>query len=120
MCATCVAACGAQQSASGGLARLTVRVDDDGASGPEQAKSLTLDCASAAQSAPCAAVAKVTTSELAPTPGNVACSQLYGGPQTATIVGTLRGRHVDAGFSRVNGCETARWGHVKALLDGAR
>jgi hypothetical protein len=120
ICATFVAACGAERSASDGLARLTVRVDADGAKGPDHARSLKLDCASAAQSATCAAAAKVTPAELAPTPGGVACTQIYGGPQTATIAGTLRGKPVDASFSRVNGCETARWGHVQPLLDGAR
>jgi hypothetical protein len=120
MCTASVAACGAHESGTDRLARLTVRVDDDGAQGPDQAKLMTLDCVSASQSEACGAAAKVTSEDLAPTPGGVACSQLYGGPQTATIAGTLRGERVDASFSRVNGCETTRWGHVQALLDGVR
>jgi hypothetical protein len=115
-----VTACGAQETGADSLARLTVSVDDDGAQGPDQVKKVTLDCASASQSAACDAAAKVSSQDFAPTPGGVACSQLYGGPQTATIIGTLHGRRVDASFSRVNGCETARWGHVQALLDGVR
>ena len=54
-----------------------------------------------------------------PTPGNVACTQQYGGPQTATVEGTLRGDPVSAEFSRVNGCEIARWRDAAPLLDAA-
>ena len=54
-----------------------------------------------------------------PTPGNVACTQQYGGPETATVKGTLRGEAVSAEFSRVNGCEIARWQDAAPLLGAA-
>ena len=38
-----------------------------------------------------------------------ACTDLYGGPQTATVEGTYDGDPVDATFSRTNGCEIDRW-----------
>jgi len=38
-----------------------------------------------------------------------ACTQLYGGPQTATVKGTYRGDDIDADFARTNGCEIDRW-----------
>ena len=41
----------------------------------------------------------------------------FGGPETATIKGTIRGQEVDASFSRSDGCEIARWDKVKPLLD---
>jgi O-acetylhomoserine/O-acetylserine sulfhydrylase-like pyridoxal-dependent enzyme len=97
-----------------------VRVDDDGSRGPDPVKQLTVDCGAASDSAACGEAAKVTAADLAPTPGDRACSQLYGGPQTASIRGTLRGRGVDATFSRINGCEIARWGRVSALLGEVR
>jgi hypothetical protein len=115
-----LAACGGQEASGNGLAQLVVRVDDDGDRGPDSAKQLTVDCERASQSAACGAAAKVTSADLAPTPGDRACSQLYGGPQTASIRGTLRGERVDATFSRVNGCEIARWGHVSSLLGEVR
>ena len=37
------------------------------------------------------------------------CTELYGGPQTATVKGTYDGDPVDATFSRTNGCEIDRW-----------
>ncbi len=118
------AACGSDEAAApggaGGLANLVVRVDDDGAKGPDPARRLTVDCASASQSAACGAAARVSDADLAPTPGKIACTQLYGGPETASISGTLRGEKVDASFSRVNGCEIARWEHVRPLLGEVR
>ena len=55
-----------------------------------------------------------------PTPGDVACTQQYGGPEIATVKGTFKGEQVDATFSRQNGCEIARWEDVKPLLEAGR
>jgi hypothetical protein len=44
------------------------------------------------------------------------CTQIYGGPETARIVGTWAGQAVDARFSRVDGCEIARWRALTGLL----
>jgi hypothetical protein len=51
----------------------------------------------------------------APDPQRV-CTQIYGGPQTARVTGTIRGRHVDRSFSRTDGCEISDWDRAKALL----
>ena len=45
----------------------------------------------------------------APTPKDTACTEIYGGPQTAHVTGTFRGRRIDARFSRVDGCAIERW-----------
>lgn len=55
-----------------------------------------------------------------PTPGNVACTQQYGGPETATVTGTFRGEPVDAKFARRNGCEISRWEDAAPLLEAAQ
>jgi predicted small lipoprotein YifL len=60
--------------------------------------------------------AGITPKDLAPTPGDVACTEIYGGDATASIVGTIDGQSVDARFSLVNGCEIARWEDASALL----
>ena len=52
----------------------------------------------------------------APTPKGMACTDLYGGPQTARVTGRFRGRPVWATFARRNGCETARWNRVRFLF----
>lgn len=49
-------------------------------------------------------------------PLNTACTQIYGGPQKALVVGTVRGRPVRAAFSRTNGCEIARWQRISPWL----
>ncbi len=119
ICAALVA-CGSEEAGSGGdVAQLSVRVDDDG-SGPDKQRAIELDCASAGQSAACAAAAKLKSSALAPTPSDTACTQIYGGPETASIRGTLNGEKVDATFTRTDGCEIARWKAVTPLLDEAR
>ena len=51
--------------------------------------------------------------------GNTACTQQFGGPETATVKGTVNGEPVDARFSRENGCQIARWDEAKALFEAA-
>jgi hypothetical protein len=50
------------------------------------------------------------------------CSQVYSGPEKASVTGTWKGRAVRATFSRNNSCETARWAALVPLLPkpGAR
>ena len=118
--AVLVAGCGsddeAEQPASPpALADLRVAVDRDG-KGAEAARTETVRCDAAADSALCEDVAALRVADLEPARGAVACSQQYGGPETATIAGTPRGERVDLKFSRVNGCEIARWEAASALL----
>jgi hypothetical protein len=49
-------------------------------------------------------------------PGDTICTQIYGGPQRATVRGSVDGRAVDARFSRSNGCEIHRWDSVRFLF----
>jgi hypothetical protein len=53
---------------------------------------------------------------LAPFPPDAACTQIYGGDETASVTGTFRGEPVDASFSRENGCEISRWDALRPLL----
>ncbi|MGR4881757.1 SSI family serine proteinase inhibitor [Streptomyces sp. LARHCF249] len=48
------------------------------------------------------------------------CSEQYGGPATAEITGTWRGRTVDARFRRTDGCEISRWKELEPLLPPGR
>jgi peptidoglycan hydrolase-like protein with peptidoglycan-binding domain len=41
---------------------------------------------------------------------------VYGGPETAHVVGFVDGTHVNAGFARRNGCEIARWDRLRPLV----
>jgi hypothetical protein len=64
----------------------------------------------------CGAIAKQGTRLFAPVPRGTACSQIYGGPQTATITGTVNGRKINSTFSRTDGCQVARWNTAKAFV----
>lgn len=39
----------------------------------------------------------------------MACTEIYGGPPTATITRVVEGGEVDASFNRSGGCEIDRW-----------
>jgi hypothetical protein len=105
---------------TGKLANLTVTVDNDGAKGSEKPRELTLDCVKPTDSQACGAAAGVSAADLKPTGGDIACTQIYGGPEEATIKGKIRGETVDATFKRTDGCEISRWDRVKALLAEVR
>ena len=71
-------------------------------------KVMTLTCDPAGGNHPqpaqaCAALAKAGASIFKPVPKGQVCSMLYGGPQTATVIGTYGGMDVDATFKRTKG-----------------
>jgi hypothetical protein len=105
-----LAGCGAgeESPARPPATELTVRVDPDG-DGPEAAKEARVRSAEGLRPA-----------DFEPVPDDVACTELFGGPETATVTGTLDGRELDARFARNNGCEIARWDKVAPLLEAAR
>ena len=55
---------------------------------------------------------------LMPQPRNkeVVCTQQYGGPQTATVTGTVDGVPVDVSFARRDGCEISQWNAAASIL----
>jgi hypothetical protein len=101
---------------SAALADLTLIVDGDG-SGQQGAKEVEIRCEEAQDSALCTAVDGIDAEQFEPVPEMTACTQQYGGPETAHVTGTFRGEPVDARFSREQGCEIARWEAVVAVLD---
>jgi Subtilisin inhibitor-like len=51
-----------------------------------------------------------------PVPSDAVCTQIYGGPQLALVVGRVGGRRVWTWFRRSDGCQIARWDAVRALF----
>jgi hypothetical protein len=109
--------------AAGSIA-LAVRYDD----GAGRVRSGRLTCAAGEQraagalagSTPAArlctqarAIAAVLTK---PRRGRIACTQIYGGPQTLRVTGTIDGRPVRRRFTRTNGCEIADFARVAGAL----
>ena len=120
-----LAACGSDEATpSAGkdatLASLTITVDDDGAKGPGEPRELQLECEEPTDSQACGAAAGVSPADVKEPPGDTACTTIYGGPEEATIKGTIRGNEIDAAFKRTDGCEIARWEKVQSLLDEVR
>ena len=52
----------------------------------------------------------------APLPKNIVCTEIYGGPQKARVVGMVNGERVWATFARRNGCEIDRWQRLSPWL----
>ena len=101
---------------------LTIILDEDG-QGPGERFTLTCGPPGGEHPDPeaaCSALEAAGGAEaFAPVPKDVACTEIYGGPQTAEVVGAVRGTPVEAQFSRVNGCEIARWDALAPLLGSA-
>jgi hypothetical protein len=114
LCATVIAGCGEDDepaaTPAGSVADLTVEVDPGG-------KTATVKCDAPED---CPEIDALNAKVFEPTPGDVACTQQYGGPEKATVKGTFKGEPVDASFSRENGCEIARWQDAAPLLEAAR
>lgn len=98
---------------------LTIRVSDGKTS---RTASLTCDPtggthANAAEACKfLAAGAEQGADPFAPVPGDRACAEVYGGPDTATVIGVWNGQKIDATFSRTDACQSARWDQAAPLL----
>jgi hypothetical protein len=98
-------------------ADLTVKVDD----GNGTTSTYSLTCVPEGGQHPaaadaCAALAAAGAEAFGPPPKDQMCTEQYGGPQTATVTGTLAGKPVRAQFARTDGCEIGRWAALSALF----
>ena len=113
--AVCAAGCGEDASPA---AELEVTLWPAGMSGPME--GWTLRCEPAGGTLPAQEQACRRLDELedpfAPVPADVACTQIFGGPEVARVEGSYRGDRVDARFTRHNGCEIARWNRLAFLI----
>jgi Subtilisin inhibitor-like len=103
-----------------GATALRVTYWEDSAQ-PTESSTWTLRCSPAAGSLArparaCARLAAGGTKLFAPIPRNAVCTEIYGGPQRARIVGTLHGRRIWSTFARSNGCEIDRWQRISPWL----
>lgn len=106
-------------SPTGLPASLTIELDETGGGA---VSTWTLTCGPAGGDHPdpaaaCAALeAAGGAAAFEPIPRDVACTEIWGGPQTAHVEGTVGGVPVTADFARSNGCEIARWDALAPLL----
>ena len=64
----------------------------------------------------CTQLLKAGIKSMAPTPSDTMCTEIYGGPETATVSGSWSKKKIRATFSRINGCEISRWEKISLLL----
>lgn len=106
-------------SPTGLPADLTITVDASG-SGDTQTWTLTCDPPGGDHPDPTRACASIEeaggVAAFDPVPRTAMCTEIYGGPQTAHVEGTVDGTPINADFSRTNGCEINRWEALRALL----
>ena len=97
---------------------LTITVWLEGQDGASQEAMLTCDPPGGTHPRPEEAcmVLQADPEALEPLPPDSVCTQIYGGPEEATVVGTLDGEQVNATFSRQNGCEIDRWMRMAGIL----
>ena len=111
---------GSGSAATAGRTSLTVTYRPDGPFAPGR-QTWTLRCDPARGSLPrparaCRKLADGGVTLFAPVPPDAICTEIYGGPQTSRVLGTVRGKRVSSSFSRVNGCEIARWDRLSPWL----
>jgi hypothetical protein len=97
-------------SGSSGTSLTITVVADEGA----DPRTYELECDPAGGDHPqpeqaCKALQAAGADVLGPIAEDQACTDIYGGPQTATVTGTYEGEAVDAELNRANGCEIDRW-----------
>jgi hypothetical protein len=88
---------------------------------PGESTSWTLRCGPPRGSLPkpgraCTRLASGGARLFAPLSENAVCTEIYGGPQKARIVGMVGARRVWATFARTNGCEIAHWNRLSPWL----
>jgi hypothetical protein len=108
---------GSSRAATPGLTRLTISVSPGKGDGVTRTWTLTCPDGGTLPSprAACEQLARLDD-PFAPVPKDVACTEVYGGPQVAEVRGRFLGRPVSAHFSRTDGCEIARWDRVGFLF----
>jgi subtilisin inhibitor-like len=98
---------------------LTITYWSNGASGSSAKWTLKCNPAGGTLRAPSRACAKLRASStklFAPVSPKLVCTQIYGGPEVARVVGKLRGVRVAATFDRTDGCGISRWSKVSPWL----
>jgi hypothetical protein len=126
--AVLLASCGGSDEAPGAPSpraspalNLRVTVAPEGPGGPQRVRRI--ECQKLGEEnviLRCRTLAGLEPQDLDAVPGRTACTQIYGGPATARVSGTLRGAGVSASFDLTDGCEMERWRRNAALLGPPR
>lgn len=108
----------AASSSATGQDGLLIELDRGDGSEPERYTLVCGDAPEGDHPDPAAACAHLAGMEapFAPLPTDLACTEQYGGPQTARITGRWQAEEVDVALSRTDGCRIAQWESLGPLL----
>jgi hypothetical protein len=106
---------GAEDDPAQTTAELTFTLDADGPGG-EPAQTAEVVCQRIGGSDFCPDLEGITAADFEPVSPQTACTEIFGGPDTLRVEGTLDGDPVDATFTRANGCEIDRFESFVPLL----
>jgi hypothetical protein len=90
---------------------LELTLDPDGEGG-EEPSTESVECPDPPRPGPdplCGQVLLLSPKDFAPLPPDVACTEIYGGPDTLRVEGTLEGKPIEETFTREDGCEITRF-----------
>jgi len=115
-----LAACASLQAGTSSPTSLRIGFWEDG-SGTKPDAVWTLRCSPAGGSLArparaCKKLAAGGAKLFASFPPGTACTEIYGGPQRARVVGTVAGKRVWTTLTRTNGCEISRWARMSPWL----
>ena len=115
-----LAACASGQAGTSTTTSLRISFWEGGAGGePDVVWTLRCNPAGGSLARParaCTRLAAGGAKLFAPFPPDTACTEIYGGPQRARIVGTVAGKRIWTTLTRTNGCEISRWARVSPWL----
>ncbi|HEU5491031.1 MAG TPA: SSI family serine proteinase inhibitor [Gaiellaceae bacterium] len=120
--AVCVGLVACTAAAGGPSSGTSLRIaywEDGMGTKPDAAWTLRCEPAGGSLARPARACARLEAGGaklFAPLPKNIVCTEIYGGPQRARVVGTVGGKRIWATFSRTNGCNIDRWQRVSPWL----
>jgi hypothetical protein len=83
---------------------------------PQGTRETALECDASARSQRCETARRLAGFLAKQPPRDRVCTQIFGGPETAHVRGTIGDRRIDRRFSKTNGCEIADWQRAEALL----
>jgi len=120
LAAAALAASAAGYAGTAATTSLTVTFWEDGSRSDDRT-SWTLRCNPARGTLPrpgvaCRRLAAGGARLFTRVPIDAVCTEIYGGPQVARVVGVVQGKRVWASFSRTNGCQISRWDRLSPWL----
>jgi hypothetical protein len=121
LAALALVASGSLQAGTATTTTLRISYWDRGPMTDEPDSTWTLRCGPAGGTLPqparaCARLAAGGAKLVAPVPAGTFCTEIWGGPQRARVVGTIEGTRVWATFGRMNGCHISRWNKLSPWL----